>query len=469
MKLQNLIALTSFLVAPILGSDVAVLTQENFHKTVEGNEFVLAEFYAPWCGHCKKLAPEYEKAATALKETHPNVVIAKIDATAEKDLAGEFGVKGFPTLKWFVDGKVMEYTGGRDEKTIISWVSPVAKKTGPPAKTVTTADELEEFKKEADAVAHGIFPSESSEEAQAFIAIAKGDDSTPYAVEYKEGVEPKVTIFQQFDDGKAEFSGNLVDQAALKAFIDSNLLPSVIPFSQEIAGKVFSGSIREHVLLFVESEDEGKKIADAVRPVARDEAHSTKFMFMTVPKTQTRIVDFFGVKGNEVPTVRIAHMKQGGVDKFKAKEAVELTEAGVRAFVEQYIAGEALQDLKSEEPLSEEDQAKENVKIFVGKDFEEQVNKPGTDVLVEFYAPWCGHCKKLAPEYEKVAEHFKDKSSVIIAKLDATANEVARVPISGFPTLKFFPADSDEIVDYNGGRTEKDIVAFLEENSKSLK
>jgi protein disulfide-isomerase A1 len=68
----------------------------------------------------------------------PPLYVAKVDATEEKKLAERFGVQGFPTLKWFVNGKDQEYTGGRDEATIVSWI---IKKTGPPSHEAT-CDEL---------------------------------------------------------------------------------------------------------------------------------------------------------------------------------------------------------------------------------------------------------------------------------------------------------------------------------------
>ena len=67
------------------------------------------------------------------------------------------------------------------------------------------------------------------------------------------------------------------------------------------------------------------------------------------------------------------------------------------------------------------------LKVAVGKNFDEVVNDPERDVLIEFYAPWCGHCKSLAPKYEELAEKLKDEPGVTIAKMDATANDVPSV------------------------------------------
>lgn len=93
--------------------DVVVLKEGNFSEFIAKNKYVMVEFYAPWCGHCLALAPEYAAAATELKGEE--VTLAKVDATEEAELAQKYDVQGFPTVYFFVDGVHKPYNGQRSK------------------------------------------------------------------------------------------------------------------------------------------------------------------------------------------------------------------------------------------------------------------------------------------------------------------------------------------------------------------
>lgn len=103
--------------------DVIELTDSNFKETVlDSNDMWLIEFYAPWCGHCQKLAPEWAEAATELKG---KVKLGALDATVHTIMSNKYNIKGFPTIKFFPqgakDGNAEEYDGGRTAQDIINW------------------------------------------------------------------------------------------------------------------------------------------------------------------------------------------------------------------------------------------------------------------------------------------------------------------------------------------------------------
>ena len=92
-------------------------------------------------------------------------------------------------------------------------------------------------------------------------------------------------------------------------------------------------------------------------------------------------------------------------------------------------------------------------------------------LLIEFYAPWCGHCKKFAPVMEKVGQKFASNDAVVIAKMDATANDVLdrRFLVKAYPTLYFYQAKNDKVILYDGDRSEMHLVGFVMKHSGQKK
>lgn len=117
-------------------SDVITLTADNFQELVMGSEdHWLVEFYAPWCGHCKNLAPEWEEAAQKLAGS---VKLGMVDATVHESLAQKYKIQGFPTIKLWpagTKGKPKDYQGPRDAQGIVEYALKTLDDTGVPVKT----------------------------------------------------------------------------------------------------------------------------------------------------------------------------------------------------------------------------------------------------------------------------------------------------------------------------------------------
>ncbi|XP_034839340.1 protein disulfide-isomerase A5 isoform X1 [Maniola hyperantus] len=114
-------------------SDVVHLTADTFDSVLAKADNALVVFYAPWCGHCKRIKPEFEKAAARIKDQKINGLLAAVDATKQPELASRFGVKGYPTLKYFSKGEY-QYDAGhaRQEQQIIDFMRSPQEPPPPP-------------------------------------------------------------------------------------------------------------------------------------------------------------------------------------------------------------------------------------------------------------------------------------------------------------------------------------------------
>jgi len=445
--------------------NVVVGTTGNWDKVVPSDKNVLVEFYAPWCGHCQSLAPEYAKAAGKLKEMKSDIALVKIDATVETKLAEKYKVQGFPTIKFFKKGTEVEYSGGRTADEIITWLN---KKTGPPAKVLATAEEVKAFVDPKDVAVVGFFADKESELAKAFIKAAEGKDDIEFAITTPEASgeyavkEDKIVVFKKFDEGRADYAGE-ADADAIAKFVSGESLALVTEFSDEAAPKIFGGDIKSHLLLFISKKAENfKATLDTFTKAAKGFKGKVLFVYIDVDvEDNGRVLEFFGLKPEDCPTLRLIKL-EGDMTKF-VPEKKELDEATMTEFVSSFLDGKLKPHLMTEEVP--EDWDKNPVKVLVGKNFKEVAIDSGKKVFVEFYAPWCGHCKQLAPIWDKLAEEYKDKEDIIIAKMDSTANEVEDVKVQSFPTLKYFK--DGKIIDYKGGRTLEDFKKFLDSDGAS--
>lgn len=196
--------------------------------------------FAPWCGHCKALAPEYEDAATQLKEKQ--IALAKVDCTEQQDLCQEMGVEGYPTLKIF-RGKdnVAPYAGPRKAPAIVSYMT---KQSMPAVSLIQAGDALEEFKTADKIVLVGYFAADDKSSNATFSEVAEemregalfGATSDPELAKAEGVKQPAIVLYKTFDEGK-----NIFEEKFTKDTIESFINTASIPLVGEVGPETYAG------------------------------------------------------------------------------------------------------------------------------------------------------------------------------------------------------------------------------------
>jgi len=446
---------------------VLSLTKDTFDDAIKNNKHILVKFVAPWCGHCKSLAPAYAAAAKQLMDSGSDIKLVSVDATIDQELARKYEVKGYPTLKFFSDGTTFEYTGGRAQDDIINWLK---KKTGPAAEELKAVDDLNKLKEANEVVVIGAFKDTDGDAAASFLQVAKTMDGIPFGITSNKDVlkeldvkKDTIVLLKNFDEGRNDLTSS-ISEGSIREFIQSNQLPTVVDFNAETAQKIFGGDIKVHVLLFASKKsNEYEKLREEFKTAAKGYRGKTLFVSIDSDDEENeRVMEFFGLKVSDIPSVRLITLKDE-MSKFKP-ESSDITSSVLTTFVNAFFDGKLKPHLLTQEIPDDWD--KTPVKVLVGKNFHEVATDKKKTVLVTFIAPWCGHCKQLTPIYEQLGEKYKDQADIVIAKMDATANELEDIKIQSFPTIKLFPKDSDEVIDYQGERTLDALSKFVDSNGK---
>lgn len=450
-------------------SAVVKLTEETFKDFIANNEYVLAEFFAPWCGHCKKLGPEFASAADSLATSNPDIKLAQVDCTEDRDLCAEFDIRGYPTMKIF-RGEVStpsDYSGQRQSDAIINYM---VKLTLPSVQTFEDAKALEDALDDlSDTLILQVLPEgvEGSPANATFYEVADrlretftfgstSDDK--YVSKYaKSSNKPAYVIFrngEELDDASV-YKGKDIgeDPELLVDFIDVESKP----LFGEISGATYQSYTSANIPLayyFYSTKEERDAADPFIKKLARK--YRGEINFVGLDATQ------FGMHAQnlnmqeEFPLFVIHDLefnKKYGIDQAKPLDNNEIAQ-----FVQKFKAGK-LEPIVKSEAIPEVQNS--TLYHLVGAEHD-KVIKSGKDVFVKYFAPWCGHCKRLAPIFEELAELY-DGKDVIVAEMDHTLNDVEGVEIKGYPTLVLFPADGSDPIYYDEARTLEAMADFIKE------
>lgn len=447
----------------VSASDVIVGNKENFADIIGKDDLTLVKFYAPWCGHCKKMAPDFEKAATELKG---KAQLVDLDATVEKDLASKYGIRGFPTLKLFSKGELIsDYKGGRTKDALVKYIERAML---PAFEECADADAVKKFTtdNEGKVLVFGVATDKLAAEFKksamsvrdalpdtiAFATVPDGDLIKELAGKTK--TEADSVVIVRDDKTSVAFSDA---PAELESWIKLSSLPAFAELSRDNA-QTYTEADKPVFLYFQDPENKKEEEYKAVEEVAVGlRGKGVLFTWINAVELKS-FAEHLGVADNS-PAIAVydfkSDMKYVFSDTF-SKEALTAWVAGV-------TAGKVAPSMKSE-PVPETND--EPVKVVVGDSWKDIVEDETKDVLIEQYAPWCGHCKKLEPLYTKLAEALAGVETLVIAKMDSTKNDApADYKVKGFPTIHFFPAGSKTGIAYESERELKNFVEFLKEKA----
>uniref|UniRef100_A0AAQ5X6Z3 protein disulfide-isomerase n=1 Tax=Amphiprion ocellaris TaxID=80972 RepID=A0AAQ5X6Z3_AMPOC len=418
-------------------------------------------FLPSLCGHCKKLAPEFDRAATRLKGS---VRLAKVDCTTHSETCGRFGVSGYPTLKIFRYGRdSAPYDGPRTAEGIYQYMK---KQTGPDSVLLRTKEDLQAFVNNYDASIVGMV----------LHCLTVMSDITSVLHDCYMCVSRCVLLFRPprlsntFEDSLVVFKDYLTI-GSLRRFIRDHIYGLCPHMTLENRDRL---RVRDLLTAYYDLDyhhnvrgsnywrNRVMKVASKYggRGLTYSVANKKDFL--------SELEDDFGLgtsDGGELPFVtirtRLGH-------KYTMREEFTRDGQSLERFLDDYFAGRLKRYVKSE-PVPERNTA--DVKMVVAESFDDVVNDPDKDVLIQFYSPSCPHCKKLEPVYRELAHTLYYDPKIVIAKMNAVENDVPLgYDVQGFPTIYFAPVGKkDEPVRYEGGRELRDFLNFLKrEASHSL-
>ncbi|KAL7638944.1 UNVERIFIED_CONTAM: hypothetical protein RMT77_010478 [Armadillidium vulgare] len=357
-------------------SDVVHLTDSTFHTFLKTHSSVMVMFYAPWCGHCKKMKPEFTSAAATLKEKSINGKLAAVDATKEKKLGSEFGVKGYPTLKYFKDGEfAFDVSSLREKEKIVEFMlNP--KEPPPPPPPEKPWSEIDSAVVHLDEENFKQFLKKKKHVLVMFYA--------PWCGHCKKAKPEFISAAEHFaDDPKVEFAAidcTLYQQ--LCSLNDVRGYPTFKYFNYYKNTKPYNGGRTETDFVSFMSDPENPLSGSPPPPPSPEE-------------------EWNSLAGSEY----LQHLTAATFDSFLQNKVV----------------------------------------------------------LVMFYAPWCTHCKAMKSDYCSAASQMaKEGIDGHLATVDATVERSlsSKYNIEGFPTLKLFQRGI-EVAEYNGERKASKFVAFM--------
>ncbi|KAK2147007.1 hypothetical protein LSH36_574g01051 [Paralvinella palmiformis] len=467
-------------------NDVVHLTTETFDSFISSNPSVLVMFYAPWCGHCKKMKPEYEEAASILKQDKVEGMLAAVDATKEKDLGDKYNVKGFPTVKYFQNSEEAWDFNERTASKIVEFMKDPQEPPPPPPPEPAWQDIVSEVHHLTDDTFKP-FLKKKKHTLVMFYA--------PWCGHCKKAKPEFASAAEKLkDEPKIAYAAvDCTTHTTTCGEHDVNGYPTFKYFNYGKNSMKYTGG-REEVdfLNFMKDPQNSLTSPPAATPSpaifwsdapGHEHLHhlSDQNFDIFVKAHRSVLVLFYASWCGHCKALRPAYAEAGAILKEIGNEGVLATvdasqerslsgkyEIRNGQFESDYNKGRKTGDLvafmKSRLGEGQEKWSDTPSKVFhLTKETFSDFLSQRSNVLVMFYAPWCPHCKKAKPEYQAAAEVLsQDTNNKYLAAVDCTDTQdlCLQQDVSGYPTFKFY-RHGHAVVEYDGSRSKDDFIEYM--------
>ena len=459
---------------------VIVLNYQNFEKAIyKKYDKILIEFYAPWCGHCNKIAPFYSKAAQTLRKDENPKYLAKVDVNEEnRDIAAKYEIERFPTFIYFKNGDPEEFDGAKTEEGFIEWMRSKCALT---TLSFSSPEAVMKFTEE-NTVAIVFFGNEPDllpvyqEFAKVYDDLKFADCKSYECLSYFNVNNGDILIFKKFD-GKNSLLKAIYTAEELKKFVDQNTISKVANFDELAAGLIFSKQIPGLFFYRVNGTEDDIRFNELANSLVDELKGEIQIVVTDIQEgVQKKLAEYAGIKSSHLPTILIHDTRESEIKNYKISNEINIksiTKEDILKFVNDWRNRKLNLYLKSEDiPASTAISTSSGpIVTIVGKTFKSIVyDNMFNDVLVQFYAPWDLESQKLIPIYEDLANKMKlANPSLIIAKIDATLNDVENHKIEYYPTIKLYKKfHKYNPIEFEHENTFNDLVVFLKLQIKEL-
>ncbi|XP_039741428.1 protein disulfide-isomerase-like protein of the testis [Pteropus medius] len=452
--------------------NLMVLTPAGLAQMLNETRFLMVLFYNPSSKQSRNLAEELGKAVEIMGKGKNGVGFGKVDVTVEKELRKEFDIQKTPELKLFFEGnrsEPMSCKGVVESAALVVWLR---RQISQKAFLFTDTQQVTDFVKSRPLVIIGFFQDLEDEAAELFYDVIKGFPALTFGVI---AIRDAVGRFHVTLDSVLVFKkGNIVNRQELlndstnkqilNEVIKQQLTGFVIEYNTENKDLIYELHILNHMLLFVSKSSRAFGLIMQHYKLASKEFQN-KILCILVDADEPRngrIFEYFRITEVNVPSVQILNLSSDASYKMPFED---ITFQNLKKFGRSYLNRSAKKHQPSEEIPKYWDQGP--VKQLVGENFNLVVFDKERDVFVMFYAPWSSKCRALFPVLEELGVKYQNHSTVTIAKIDITANDIQLMHLDRYPFFRLFPTNSQQVVKYKGEHTMRGFSDFLESQIKT--